>query len=169
LGTPKQLLQLNGESLLDRSIRISREAGCRPIIVVLGAAEEEIRSRCVLSNVTVVTNPAWAEGMGTSLACGMTAFEQERGVIVMTCDMPAVTPEHLRALEITGQLTASFYAGRKGVPAYFPSSAFAELRALKGDTGARNLLREAGCVPLPHGEIDVDTWADLELAESLFA
>jgi molybdenum cofactor cytidylyltransferase len=169
LGTPKQLLQLNGESLLDRCVRISTEAGCHPIIVILGAAEQEIRSRCLLSNVSVVTNPAWAEGMGASLACGMKAFDQERGVIVLTCDMPAVTAEHLRALKETGKLTASFYAGRKGVPAYFPNSAFAELRALSGDTGARNLLREAGCVPLPHGEIDVDTPADLARAVALFA
>jgi hypothetical protein len=54
-------------------------------------------------------------------------------------------------------------------PAYFPNSAFAELRARSGDTGACNLLSEAGCMHLAHGEIDMDTPADLALAESLFA
>ena len=75
-----------------------------------------------------------------------------------------MTAEHLRLLMASGEVAASGYAGRRGVPAYFPQSAFAELKKLSGDAGARELLREARVVELEHGELDVDTPEDLARA-----
>jgi molybdenum cofactor cytidylyltransferase len=82
--------------------------------------------------------------------------------------MPAVTASHLRVLMASGDVTASGYADRRGVPAYFPASAFAELMALRGDAGARELLRSAHCEELVGGELDVDAVEDLERARELF-
>ena len=65
-------------------------------------------------------------------------------------------------------MVASEYAGRRGVPAYFPASAFKELMGLRGDVGARELLRGARAVELPGGELDVDTPEDLARARELF-
>ena len=39
---------------------------------------------------------------------------------------------------------------------------------LHGDMGARDQLRDADAIELPSGEVDVDTSADLDLAEKLF-
>jgi CTP:molybdopterin cytidylyltransferase MocA len=86
----------------------------------------------------------------------------------MTCDMPVVTAEHLRALMSSGEVTASFYSGKKGVPAYFPAETFQSLMELRGDSGAKNLLRSARSVELVGGELDVDTMADLAQAQDLF-
>jgi len=80
----------------------------------------------------------------------------------MACDMPAVTAAHLRELMASGEVTASYYAGRRGVPAYFPAELFGELMRLRGDVGARELLSSACSVELPGGEVDVDTVEDLE-------
>ena len=63
---------------------------------------------------------------------------------------------------------ASAYAGRRGVPAYFPAAEFAALMKLRGDAGARELLCEAEAIDLPDGELDVDTAADVDEAERLF-
>jgi molybdenum cofactor cytidylyltransferase len=167
LGLPKQLIYLAGESLLERSVRVSREAGCAPIVVVLGAFEELIRSQCNLQDVSIVSNPDWAEGMGTTLSRGIQAFDDVDGVIVMTCDMPAVTPDHLRALFGSGMLMGSAYAGRNGVPAYFPKELFPALLKIKGDAGARDLLRPAESVELLGGELDIDTREDLARAQCL--
>jgi molybdenum cofactor cytidylyltransferase len=82
--------------------------------------------------------------------------------------MPAVTAAHLRLLMASGGLTASSYMERRGVPAYFPASAFKDLMELQGDAGARSLLQSAWCVELPGGEVDVDTIEDLEKARDLF-
>lgn len=168
LGHPKQLVRLGNETLLDRSVRIAREAGCIPVVVVLGAAEDQIRDQCTLQDVLIVSHQNWAQGMGTTISRGVRAFEDVQGVLVMTCDMPAVTADHLRILVASEQVAASAYGGRKGVPAYFPRDRFAELLELRGDVGARELLKFAHGVELPGGELDVDTSDDLAKARSLF-
>jgi molybdenum cofactor cytidylyltransferase len=88
--------------------------------------------------------------------------------MVTTCDMPAVTAAHLRSLMVSGEVTASLYAGRRGVPAYFPASCFRELMELRGDVGAKGLLSSAPFVELVGGELDIDTAEDLERARQLF-
>jgi molybdenum cofactor cytidylyltransferase len=168
LGEPKQLVMLGAETLLERAVRTARAAGCEPVVVVLGAAAERILERCDLGSAVVVMNPEWEEGMASSIRAGLRAIGGADGVVLMTCDQPAVTAEHLLALSATGEVTASAYAGRRGVPAYFPAACFAALIELSGKAGARELLRSAATVELADGELDVDTAADLKAAKQLF-
>jgi molybdenum cofactor cytidylyltransferase len=168
LGHPKQLIRLGNETFLDRSVRIAREAGCAPVVVVLGASEERIRDQCKLQDVLIVSHPDWAEGMGTTISRGVREFGDVQGILVMTCDMPAVTADHLGKLVASEQVAASSYGGSNGVPAYFPRDLFPELIDLKGDTGARELLRSAHGIELPGGELDVDTFEELEKARGIF-
>jgi CTP:molybdopterin cytidylyltransferase MocA len=172
LGQPKQLVQLGSETLLDRAVRVASEAGCAPVLVVLGAEADLIQSRCDLSGAIPVLNDRWAEGMATSIRAALEMFHVEQfkvdGAMLMVCDQPAMTAEHLRVLAATGRITASEYAGRRGVPAYFPASTFTELADLTGDAGARELLRAAEAVPLAGGELDVDTPEALEEARRRF-
>jgi molybdenum cofactor cytidylyltransferase len=65
-------------------------------------------------------------------------------------------------------MKASRYAGRKGVPAYFPAEYFDQLMALRGDAGARTLLVNARSAEFANGELDVDTAEDLVRARQLF-
>jgi CTP:molybdopterin cytidylyltransferase MocA len=168
LGDPKQLLTLAGETLLERAVRVAREAGCSPVVVVLGASAASIQAECDLGAAVIVTNEDWAEGMGSSVRVGVTALRDMDACVVMTCDMPAVTAAHLQLLIATGEVTASSYAGRPGVPAYFPVSVFPLLLELRGDAGAKGLLRSARLVELVDGELDIDTVEDLERARKLF-
>jgi CTP:molybdopterin cytidylyltransferase MocA len=169
LGQPKQLVEFFGERLLERAVRIAGEAGCQPVIVVLGASAQEIRKslRAEPGNgVAFVFNHAWAEGMASSIRAGVGSLPPEvAGTVILTCDQPSVTPEHLKSLidrdpEAT---TASAYAGRRGVPAYFPRSVFAELERIVGENGARSLLAGAATVALEGGEFDLDTPDDLRI------
>lgn len=169
LGEPKQLIQLGSETMLERAVRTCREAGCTPIVIVLGASAELIRKRCKLEDTVVVLNDEWAEGMGSSVRTGVNALDNSvDGCIIVTCDMPAVAPSHLRELMHQGEITASRYAGRRGVPAYFPATAFDALTQLHGDAGARELLKNANAVQLPNGELDIDTAEDLLRAREIF-
>jgi len=168
LGEPKQMVRLAGETLLERAVKTAREAGCSPVVVVLGADAERIQIQCDLSDAVVAINDEWSEGMASSIRVGVGAVRDADGVVLMTCDQPAVTAAHLRALMKTGEATASTYAARRGVPAYLPASAFAQLLELRGDAGARDLLREAEAVELAGGELDVDTAEDFARARELF-
>ena len=103
--------------------------------------------------------------MASSIRLGVVAAAEAAvdSVVVMACDQPAVSAAHLRELmEGGGEVVASEYAGRRGVPAYFPDRVFGELMELRGDLGARELLRSARSVELVGGELDVDTVGDLE-------
>ncbi len=166
LGEPKQLVRLQGETLLERAVRVAGEAGLTPIAVVLGAAAKRVAEESDLRSAWVVVHAGWTEGMGSSIRAGMElvqGFQECDGVIVMTSDMPKVTAAHLRHLsERPEEVVASLYAGRRGVPAYFPRAQFAALLGLRGDAGARELLLEARAVELAGGDMDVDTAADLE-------
>lgn len=168
LGEPKQLLVLGGETLLERAVRVARAAECSPVVVVLGASAEVIRAGCELDNAVVVMNEDWAEGMGSSVRVGLGVMRRLDACIVMTCDMPAVTVGHLRALMSSGEVTASSYSGKKGVPAYFPVAVFQALMELRGESGAKDLLGSARSVGLVGGEFDVDTIEDLARARALF-
>lgn len=168
LGESKQLARLGGETLLERAIRTAREAGCAPLVVVLGADAKQIQTQCDLSDAVVAVNDEWSEGMASSIRVGVGKLQDADGVVLMTCDQPAVTAEHLRALMKSGEATASSYAGQRGVPAYLPALAFAQLMELRGDAGARDLLREAAVVELAGGELDIDTAEDIYEARSRF-
>src|SRR5437868_14169899 len=73
MGTPKQLLRYDGETLLRRAVRVALGARCRPAVVVLGAQAEALRGEVV--GAQVVINEEWAEGMASSLRCGLRALE----------------------------------------------------------------------------------------------
>lgn len=170
LGTPKQLVQLGSETLLERTVRVALEAGLCPVLTI-------IRSDLVLdprpSGMIPVVNREPAEGMASSIRAGLQALATDgthvSGAIILACDQPAVTAEHLRQLAVgRDEVIASAYAGRKGVPAYFPLAAFEALLALRGDHGARDLLKGARSIPLPGGELDIDTTQELDRARTLY-
>ena len=175
LGQPKQLLLHGGETMIERAIRLANEAGAAPVIAVLGAYHELIREAIRLSNFTPVINSAWDQGISTSIQVGLAVLEdsapQASGVLMLACDQPRLSTVHLRAMlevfcaQAALAIVASVYQGVLGIPAVFPREVFAELRALRGDKGARPLLMHPPCplvaLPFPGGEIDIDLPADM--------
>jgi len=175
LGQSKQLLSYQGETLLNRAVRIASEAGATPVMVVLGAQFAAIRASIPSGSAVVVHNDRWRQGMGRSVEAGMRAravcAPDAEGVLLMGCDQPRLTADQLRALikafaaHESPAIAASRYAGITGVPAVFPREAFAELRALHGDKGARSIIERAQVpvetVEFEGGEVDIDAPEDL--------
>ena len=71
LGQPKQLLSLQGESLMRRAVRAAIEAGCTCVTVVAGDARDRIESELRGTPAVVVENLEWQRGLGTSIRCGL--------------------------------------------------------------------------------------------------
>jgi molybdenum cofactor cytidylyltransferase len=180
LGQPKQLLLHGGETLLLRAIRLATESGAAPVIAVLGANSELIHAAVDLGISLQVINHRWEEGISTSIHAGLDALDEaaldepallSAGALILVCDQPRLSANHLRALMETfaaqaePSIAASAYAGVLGIPAVFPRLAFPQLRALRGDKGARALLAEPLCpliaVPFAGGEVDIDQPGDL--------
>lgn len=182
LGQPKQLLKHGGEMMIERAIRLANEAGATPVIAVLGAHYEMICASVQFhrpDRAIPVLNDRWGQGIASSIHAGLRALEtiapQIPRVLILGCDQPRLTTEHLRALieafsaQASPAMVASAYAGTLGIPAVFPREVFAELDALRGDKGARALFTQPTCplmtIPFPGGEIDIDHPADLAQLE----
>lgn len=175
MGQPKQLLSIGHQSLIQRAVDTAANAGCRPVVVVLGANAVLIGREIQHKPVVPVLNEQWQEGMGTSIMVGirelLVTSPEVRAAIIMLCDQPLVNSSLLQKLiqehEVSGKpITASLYKGTLGVPALFHRSFFDQLQGLKGSTGARKLIRQhteqAAVVPFEQGATDLDTPEDYE-------
>lgn len=165
MGGPKALLPVEGETLLQRTARQALDAGCRPVLAVVGDWDPGLSGLAVQP----VPNPGAAEGVASSIRTGLMALPTgTEAVLLLTVDQLAVDAALLRRLlELFGQdperPAACAYAGTLGIPAIFPSRLFQDLRALQGDRGAKAiLLRErAAALPFPEGVLDLDRPEDL--------
>jgi molybdenum cofactor cytidylyltransferase len=90
--------------------------------------------------------------------------------MLVLADQAAVTAEDLKRLAGSWRkqplyIAAALYSGTIGAPVIFPRSALRELAELRGDVGARVLLRRntdrVVRVPMPSAELDLDTPEDL--------
>jgi molybdenum cofactor cytidylyltransferase len=94
----------------------------------------------------IVENPFADEGMGTSLAAGVSAAPEANGWLISLADMPWVRPATIRMLADRlrngASMVAPVYDGRRGHPVGFAPRWGEKLRTLYGDEGARGLIAE---------------------------
>lgn len=166
LGRPKQLVEWRGETLVHRAARLALESGVEAVRVVTGAHGEDVARAVADLAVQCVHNARAHKGMASSIQRGLEGLDT--AVLLLTCDQPLLTAEHLRALVHHGRarglpVVASSYEDIVGVPALFSSALLPELRALQGDQGARAVLRRhpVEALPLVEGGLDVDTEEDV--------
>lgn len=172
LGRPKQDIVIAGETLLQRVVRLAREASLSPVVVVTRAGSEHSKNFASDSAVITAINPEADEGLASSIRCGISLASKHAatGAVILACDQPALRADHLRALvEDEKRVTGSAYAHSIGVPAYFPATSFPSLLQLRGDAGARKLLTDAYSISAEDLILDVDTEQDLAAARILLA
>jgi nicotine blue oxidoreductase len=169
MGGPKALVELDGETLVQRGVRLLADGGCSPVVVVVGAAAEQVRPLC--AGAQVVEAADWGTGMAASLRAGLAAASGDACVVALV-DQPGVLPAavaRLRAAHSGGAVVAvATYAGRPRNPVLLDRAVWAEVAAAAaGDEGARPWLRahpelvvEVDCTGVGTPD-DVDTPQDL--------
>ncbi|MGP8236795.1 MAG: NTP transferase domain-containing protein [Limisphaerales bacterium] len=170
LGRPKQLLPFRGRSLLRHAAETALNSVCRPVVVVLGAFADELQSELAALPVTVAINPAWADGMASSIRTGLREVASgPDAVVIMLCDQPLVTAGMLDRLVSVHRgeergIVASAYEGTSGVPALFSRKYYRELGLLEGDQGAKKIIvkheNDLARISLPEAAFDVDRLED---------
>ncbi len=154
MGRPKALVELDGRLLVERGADVLRQAGCEPVVVVLGAAADEVRRRAELSDAHILDNPNWAEGQAGSLRVGLggladaDADDPVGAVVVSLVDQPAIPPEVVRRLTDAwrhgaGPAVIAAYDGEPRNPVLLDRRVWPDVAAnVEGDEGARLWLRE---------------------------
>lgn len=170
LGRPKQLIEFQGKTLIRGATEALLDAGCSPIVVVVGHDAETLKQELSDLDVEIVENPEWEKGMSTSIRVGVSHIRDSEveGVLVALCDQPLVDGDKLRKFvhEFSNNecIVTAEYNGIRGVPALFPRERFDDLANLEGDKGARDLIARFPSVgiALPEAALDIDTLADVE-------
>jgi nicotine blue oxidoreductase len=132
---------------VERAVGTLRAGGCAPIVVVLGAEAERVRAEARLGEVSLVTNPGWKSGMGSSLRVGLDALTATGAdaAAVLLVDTPGIGAEAVRrvlqAANGPAALVAASYQGRRGHPVLLGREHWAGVFVLAtADVGARAYL-----------------------------
>ena len=177
LGRNKQLVTLDGETLVARCVRITCAAGLEQVTVVTGFEHERIDAALAGMSCRTVYNPDWANGMGSSIRMGIEAAcatsHKPDAVLIILPDQLRIAAAHLRALLDTATVSphaiiATRYAGTLGVPAIFKRKHFEELGMLPPKAGAKALMARhlADAVVNEDAAFDLDTPHDLHALTS---
>lgn len=173
MGAPKALLRdPAGTPWVTRTVRTLRQAGVHDVVVVVGAAADEVRSVLLDEDVRVVEAADWADGMGASLRAGLGhlgAQSHTSAALVCLVDTPGLNAEVVRRIAAhagPNALARATYDGRPGHPVLLGAAQLAAVaESVHGDVGARAYLdthptTPVECADLASGE-DVDTADDL--------
>jgi molybdenum cofactor cytidylyltransferase len=175
LGQPKALVRWRGRTLLQRALDTACALTPR-VVVALGAEGDELWRTLALpadgARIARIDVTDASDGLSASLRAVVAHVDADPEIerlLVLLTDQYAVDETWLQALLALAdahprRMIASRYDGVRGVPALFPRAAFAALAALRGDRGARRLLRdEIDPIdhPAPRSPGDVDTPVDM--------
>ena len=159
-GGPKAPFVFEGERLVDRAVRILREAGLTKVFVVLGAWVGEV------PQATVIENPDFASGMASSLRTGLVflATEEpqlERVVITLVDHIGLSTEAITKIASAQGNLIQSTYEGEIGHPVVIGREHWTPLvKEVAGDMGAKNYLTRNNPTRVELGELATNTDLD---------
>ncbi len=174
----KLLLPLAGEPIVRTTCKNILESKVAELVVVLGVDANLVRRALHGLDVRCVFNPAFADGMSTSVAAGLQGVSAAAaGAIIFLADQPNLRTETIdrfcAKFEADSRTVVAARCGTVvGNPALFPRKYFHEISQLTGDSGPRRLLQKysgAVCeivVPEAEGR-DIDTPADLQAMRRL--
>lgn len=162
---PKQLADLGGRPLLEWAV----DAQCAVpalsrVVVVLGAFADEVTASVRFGRAETVVCEEWESGQAASLRRGLAELAAADKVIVTLGDAPLVTAAVIERFAGEPPRARATYEGRPGHPVVLGPEEIAALTALRGDRGARDLLRGGPVIEVGHlcSGRDVDTPEDLE-------
>jgi molybdenum cofactor cytidylyltransferase len=146
MGTPKALLPLDGETFLDRLIRLFSEVAIPPI-VVLGPQAAQIQSGLQRgAQAAFVVNPDPERGMLSSLQCGLQAVPPEAEAVMFTpVDHPNLERSTLEKLignfkTARAPVIVPEFQGEHGHPVLIARALMAELLALPATAQASDVI-----------------------------
>ena len=121
--------------------------------------------------ITIIDNPKWEDGVSSSIKMGLVgAYMTQKdidAVIFLTVDMPFVSVSLINKMLVEAnqnpdsQVVACRYEKQSGIPVLFKRSLFNDLLELKGDEGAKKIVKQnkgkSTFIDFPEGKFDLDT------------
>ena len=171
-GGRKQLAELDGRPLLEHALAAMASAPVQPVVVVIGADADLVRAEVDMHGAEPIVCDDWQEGQAASLRVGVQALDRAgaQAIVVTLGDQPHIAARAIAAVVAArsadqADAVRATYDGQPGHPVLLERGLFDAVYALRGDTGAREVLRGARVTEVPCDGLgdpaDVDTPADL--------
>jgi molybdenum cofactor cytidylyltransferase len=180
LGRAKQLIEIQGKTLIQKAIDEANKSQANCLVLVLGANAELIQTGFDNLNTPFIINSDWQQGMSSSMQAGLRFLMEKEAidqVLLMLCDQPFVDASLLDQLitakETSGKgIVAAAYSDTLGVPALFDRRYFEDLVQLTGSEGAKKVIfkhqAEVHALDFQLGAVDLDTEEDVIQFLSLY-
>jgi molybdenum cofactor cytidylyltransferase len=178
LGKPKQLLKLKDKCLIEWALDAAVASRLKKILLVLGHNHQEILTalgaKSRQPDLEIVINPEYHNGQSTSLLAGLTIIRDTYpSIMFLLGDQPLLDSETINTLlqqfwSSHKDIGVPVYKGRRGNPVIFSQKFYDHLAKIKGDIGARNIVKchpeyvEEIPINNPHGFMDIDTQSDYD-------
>jgi molybdenum cofactor cytidylyltransferase len=165
----RQALLRDGRRVLDATVENVAASGLQ-FLVCVDASDDELIHRLQAASIACQSCAQAGDGMGMTLAEGMSHVQHWRGMLVALADMPWIMPATYArvAKELSAErIVVPVYNGQRGHPVGFGHAFYPRLRALRGDAGARSVLTDNAqyvvevMVPDPAIHRDIDRPEDL--------
>jgi CTP:molybdopterin cytidylyltransferase MocA len=147
MGRPKPLLVWGNETLIEYQVRQLRDAGCDPVIVVLGAHEEAVRPLVHQAGARAVINELYAEGRASSVRVGAGALSEDAAAaLILNVDQPRPSSVHRHLIDehtaAGAAIATAVHQGKRGHPVIFAATLFPELREVREATEGLRAVME---------------------------
>jgi molybdenum cofactor cytidylyltransferase len=171
MGRPKLELELEGKTLVERSVQSLLEASVDRVRLVLSPGS----TMATMKDVDVIRNPNRDEGLSSSLRAGLANLpDGTRVVLVALADKPLVKPETIKKLldvfeEGDAKVVYPVYRGEQGHPVLWDGALVDELSRVEGDRGAKSMLEAHRSHSLAVPVDDVGVCFDIDTPEDYAA
>jgi molybdenum cofactor cytidylyltransferase len=176
LGFPKQLIQINGEYLINRIMRIIKSVTFQQFIVVLGDNAKNIQKHINDPEWQIEVNKEWGKGISSSIRYGVSSVDlKASAAIFFLVDQPFLTVEAIdkviQKANATDQLITAMSVNSQIIhPICFKRELFVNLSQLKGDKGGKTLFIDFPPAIVESEDkkllYDIDTIQDLDIVMS---
>ena len=147
-GKNKLLLKYKRKTLINHVLKSLIKSKVNKIIIVLGHEGRKIKKIALKSKkIIFVFNSNYAKGISTSIKCGLKKISKKNiGFLITHADMPLVSKTILNTLcsaikAKNKEIFVPVYKKKIGNPLAFKYSMIKSLKKIKGDRGAKKLIR----------------------------
>jgi CTP:molybdopterin cytidylyltransferase MocA len=169
MGDFKPLMDLGGTTVLERCVRLFREAGVQRLLAVTGHRAPEVRAEAGRLGIRTVHNPAYEAGMFSSVRSAVPSVTGLDGFFVLPVDIPLIRPATVELLldAYDGRVAYPVFGGERGHPPLIPSGLIPQIREHDGSGGLQAVLERADSLDVPVWDrgilLDADTQKDFSV------
>jgi molybdenum cofactor cytidylyltransferase len=148
MGKPKLLMPFGQSTIIEQAVDNLLGSAADEVIVVLGNRASAVRRLIADRPVKLVINPDYEQGMSTSIVAGLKlADRRTKAVMLALGDQPLIDSQTINRLIVGFRshdkgIAIPTYQGDRGHPVIFHTKYKGPLLALKGDVGAKQIIKD---------------------------